>query len=363
MKRIFIALIILLCTAALGWGQFYSDLSMNERKDLAEAYYMAGEQYRSVGKEEKGKEFVAMAYRIYPGLEPGEIDVKKPIAKRSVTVSGSWRPGHSPIPEGVTAKNAVLYYFSRFLRGFLTEEKGTMLQVIDSRVYVPAVPGGLPKAEVEARIDYFFLQYDISETPPSEILDLSSIRTEAVDRQIWKASIDLADDPAVDLRSAFGLSRNTLDFYLRIIGNTWVVFAVQELPEGVQRIVTPENAIQDTLVAAFQAFVDEKPVVASRFFTDPLDNIPYDEYITREELQETFRGYFEDYEFGGYADINVQLSIEQSPSLRHPGGPAYRVELTLPRELRGEIPFWSSFSGYYMVFDERADSWRVFAIF
>lgn len=363
MKRILIALIIFVCTAALGWGQFYADLSMDERKDLAEAYYMAGKQYQSVGKTEKGKEFVSMAYRIYPDLDPGDIDVRKPIAKRSVTVTGTWRPEHSPIPEGVTAENAVLYHFSRFLRGFLTENKTTMLSVIDSRVYVPVVPAGLPKAEVEARIDYFFLEYDVAETPPSDLLDLTSIRTEPVERQIWKASVDLAEDPAIDLGSAFGLSRDTLDFYLRIIGNNWVVFAAQELPEEVQRIVAPENAIRDTLVAAFQAFIDERPLVASRYFTDPLDNIPYDEYITREELQETFRGYFEDYDFGGYTDINVQLSIERSPDLRHPGGPAYKVELTLPRELRGEVPFWSSFSGYYMVFDERAESWRVFAIF
>ena len=363
MKKILIALIILACTAALGWGQFYADLSMDERKDLAEAYYMAGEQYQSVGKTEKGKEFLTMAYRIYPDLEAGDIDVKKPIAKRSVSVTGSWRPGHSPIPEGVTAENAVLYYFSRFLRGFLTEDKTAMLSVIDSRLYVPVVPEGLPKTEVEARIDYFFLQYDVSETPPSDLLDLTSIRTEPVNRQIWKASIDTADDPAIDLRSAFGLSRSTLDFYLRIIGNRWVIFAAQALPEEVQRIVTPENAIRDTLVSAFQAFIEERPVVASRYFTDPLDNIPYDEFITREELQETFRGYFEDYDFAGYSDINVQLSIEKSPDLRHPGGPAYKVELTLPRDLRGEIPFWSTFSGYYMVFDERNESWRVFAIF
>ena len=363
MKRILIAFLILVCAAALGWGQFFSDLSMDQRKELAEAYYMAGKQYEEVGKSDKGKDFVAMAYRIYPDLAPGDIDVQKPIAKRSVTVTGNWRPEHSPIPQGVTAENAVLYYFSRFLRGFLTENKAAMLSVVDSRVYVPAVPGGVPKAEVEARIDHFFLQYGVSETPPSRLLDLTSIRTEPVDRQIWKASVDMAEDPAIDLSSAFGLSRGTLDFYLRIIGNNWVIFAVQELPEELQRIVTPENSIRDTLVAAFQAFVDERPVVASRYFTDPLDNIPYDEYITREERQETFRGYVEDYDFGRYADINVQLTTERSPDLRHAGGPAYKVRLTLPRDLRGEIPFWSSFSGYYMVFDERIESWRVFAIF
>ena len=78
MRRIFVVLLLFFITVGAAWSQFYTNLSQDQRKELAEAYYLAGQQYKRVNKTEKGNEFISMAYRIYPGLhsetiEPAEL--------------------------------------------------------------------------------------------------------------------------------------------------------------------------------------------------------------------------------------------------------------------------------------------------
>jgi hypothetical protein len=360
----FIFISILFCfLSAFAWSQFYKQLSQEERKELAEAYYMVGEQYKNVGKTEKGDDFIDMAFRIYPKLKSESIEPGKTPTQRKTTIVGEWQPSYSPVPKGTTAKNAIMYQFSRFLRGFFTEDKDTMLEVVDSRLFIPGIEQGLPRAEIDARIQYFFLNEGISAVPPSRIVNLQSLDFAPVERAIWKAEISVAEQPEIDLRDYLPAQNGRLTFFFRVVGDEWLIFALGSLPEQAGLIVAPEKTIRDTLVACLQAFVDGNAVKASSYFTDPFLNIPFGEEVVRDELIETFKGYFEEYDFSGLMKQRVRFDISESEQITHPGGKAYKVELEFVSEEMQEMPFWDSFSGYYVVFDERESAWKIFAIF
>ena len=67
----------LLVFAASGlWAQFYTTLPREERRTLAEAYYLVGQQYEQRGDNQKAQNFKDMAFNIDPGLDPANIQLK-----------------------------------------------------------------------------------------------------------------------------------------------------------------------------------------------------------------------------------------------------------------------------------------------
>ncbi len=363
MKKISFLLIFVLIIVSIGYAQFYRDLSYEERKELAESYYLVGEQYKKIGKTEKGEDFITMAFRIFPDLRKDEIEQADLPVRQKVKIVGTWQPSYNPIPQGVTAENAIKYQFSKFLRGFFTEDKNTMLAVVDNRVYLPDVETGIPKAELDARLQYLFFKEDISSIPPSRIADLQSIRVNPINRYVWEASIAPARDRSYDLSAYLPYNTERLRFYFRVLGETWVIFAFHELPPQVSNIVSPQESIRDTMVACIQAFANQKPKIASRYFTDPFLNIQFGKDVSREELVETFNGYFEDYDFGRIGTQKIDFDIKETTEVNHPGGKAYKVRMDFETEIGETFPFWESLTGYYLVFDDRETAWRIFAIF
>ncbi len=363
MKRILILVILVCLIPVFGWSQFYKELTYQERKELAEAYYLVGEQYKDVGKIEKGEDFIAMAYRIFPDLKSDQIEAQELPTREKAKIIGTWQPRFNPVPTGVTAENAVKYQFSKFLRGFFTENAETMLEVVDNRIYLPDIPSGIPKAELDARIQYLFLQEEISSLPPSRIADLQTIRVSPVDRNIWQADIQPAAGAEQYFAEYLPYDTSRLTFFFRAVGENWLIFAFQQLPPDVSTILSPHESIKDTMVACIQAFANQKPKAASRYFTDPFLNIPFGRDVSRDELVATFQGYFEDYDFGTLGTRRINFSISESAEVTHPGGKAYKVKMDFDTDIGETFPFWESLTGYYLVFDGREDAWRIFAIF
>ena len=54
MKKLLCIILTLAAISQFSWAQFYMELSAAERKELAEAYYLVGRQYESVGQTAKG---------------------------------------------------------------------------------------------------------------------------------------------------------------------------------------------------------------------------------------------------------------------------------------------------------------------
>lgn len=68
MKKTIFFLILIFLSSTIQ-ADFYHDLDMKQRMELSYAYYQVGKRYDELGKEKKGKEFIHMAYLIYPELD------------------------------------------------------------------------------------------------------------------------------------------------------------------------------------------------------------------------------------------------------------------------------------------------------
>ena len=91
MKKSLPLLILFVFVAAGLWAQFYGTLPREERKTLAEAYYLVGQQYEQKGDNQKARDFKDMAFNIDPGLNPADIQlgdmiqaIRRPYASKTL---------------------------------------------------------------------------------------------------------------------------------------------------------------------------------------------------------------------------------------------------------------------------------------
>jgi len=361
-RSIILCIILILLTSRL-WSQFYNQLTDDKRRKLAESYYLAGEKYKSLGKTATGEDYIETAFIMYPGLDPERISAAGLPELGGEPLDGNWQPRFNPLPEGITAEDSVSFYFQKLLRGLFTEDKSAMLTVIDKRLYIQGVNQGIPQPETDANLQYLFLHTDIAHIPPSKIVDMQSTMILPVTQNIWRVEIKYATDPMVDLGAYLPGSSNTLTLFFRVVGTDWKVFAIGTLPNSATQIISPEETIRDTMVSSIQAFTDQNAVEASRYFTDPFFYIPFGKDVTREELNASFAGYFEDTKFSRSGFPSIEFDIAESSDMAHPGGQTYQVLLDFDSEEGKTFPFWESLNGYFLLFDEREGAWKIFAIF
>ena len=105
---------------------------------------------------------------------------------------------------------------------------------------------------------------------------------------------------------------------------------------------------------------------AARYFADEVRIIRLDTTLTREEIAETFMGYFEEADFSGVSagDVVDAESMFVSPTDRFPSqsrGDEYLLTVKTRLDLSDKIPFWTRFQDYY--FAEERGAWKIFAIF
>jgi len=362
-KKMIIGLCILLffCITPV-WSQFYEDLTLQERKELAEAYYLVGKQYQQVGKKEKGDDFIRMAFRIYPMLSPETIRYQPRSVQTALALAGAWMPKIAVIPAEVAARNAVKFQFSRFLRAFMTQDIEVLGDVLASTVYLPGIDRGISLKEAETVISRYLEENNISEIPPSRLFVLDSISVSPVSQDIWEASIRLADRPALRIDHYINPGENKQRFYFRLIENNWLLFAAGKIPERFEAYITPEESIKSSLTQMIDAFKNKDAQKTSSFFTDPFQNIPLGTYISRSELKETFVGYFQENELDISAFDKIKTEIVYADtSLKR--GRIYKAYIDFGSNPGAKLPFWRSFTGYYFSFDENTNSWKIFAIF
>lgn len=369
MKRICTVLITVLLlgcfSLSLAWTDFYTDLSQESRKELAEAYYMAGEQYKEIGKTKKGQDFIDMAYKIYPGLNPSAIGEPTRTQKRPTSVQTSWEPSYPKTPPSVAPdRNLVLYQFTRFLRAFITEDIEVIKKVLDSSLCIHALDDWVSEKVIEEYAGAIFDAYPIDQMPPSDLIRLDTIEITKLSDYLWKGSVEITDVPEIGLNEAISIDSLKQDFYFRPDASSWLIFAAGALPEKSEVVLFPERYIGDAFLSCLDHFLHKRPGKASGYFTDPFQNVPLGAYVTREELAMTFLGYYEEYDVTALGDVSVSMDIDPADDYTHPSGRVFKVYVTLKGERKEDtIPFWKSFRGYYFVFDEKETAWKIAAVF
>lgn len=367
MKHLFrvfvISASIFFFTVPMMWSQFYSDLSMESRKELAEAYYLAGKQYEAIGKKDKGRDFVEMAFKIYPGLAPSEVKEPADTQKRPTTLRTSWEPSYPKTPPSVAPdRNLVLYQFTRFLRAFITEDLAVMQKVLDSSVYIDAAELWLPKRDIADFLQTAFDQYPIDEMPPSELLRLETIEVTKLSDFLWKGTVEITDVPRIGLNESINVDSPVQEFYFRPESSSWLIFAAGALPEKSEVVLFPQRYIGNSFLSCLNHFIEKRPGKASDYFTDPFYNIPLGTEVTREELAMTFLGYYEEYDVSALGNLRVSMDIAPADDYDRSSGKVFKLYATLTGD-SGDVPFWEAFRGYYFVFDEKETAWKISAVF
>ena len=387
MRRWLIAALFLGVVAALASAQFYNSLGADERRILAEDYYLAGSQYLAAGLE-KGRDFQELARIMYPGLDPRTIrDVEQPSAAdllaRGVAVAG---PSDADPTSGIIRTRLL-----RFIGAVLTEDADAVAAALDGSLYMTDYPQGrgveVSRETARSELAALFGRVDLAGVSPSRLYRLETLSVAAATPELAARGFPnayTADiDTAMDLSAGFPAWTTRQRFYFHRSGGSWLIFAYgRPLPpagwrpapaeplsaartsaaEGAQERAT----IEASFLGCVARFLQKDRDGALRYFAPRVRLERLGATVGRAELGSAFQSYFGSMDFGGLEtdDLVEPQSVFVVETDRFPelaGGRRYVLTVQTNLDLAERIPFWTKFQEYYFALVD--GSWRIYAIF
>jgi hypothetical protein len=381
MKKLLPLLVLLVFVATGLWAQFYTTLPREERKILAEAYYLVGQQYEQRGEYQKARDFKDMAFNIDPGLDPANIQLQDLPSAAALILEGKAKLAAVPRTRAEATQELLKSKFLRWVSALLSKDTDGMLELMEGSVYFGDLGSEMTQSQIESELERFFASADLSGLVPSEVYDLESLSVSAVTGP-WGETYAIQVQAKTDFSGQVVFWTQNQKYLMHQSKGKWLLFAIgQKLPpsswspKAAPQVTRPKAAgleagpqpeIKEALLACLDAFLDKDVDTAARCFADQVRIIRLDTTLTREEIAETFMGYFEGADFSGVsgADVVDANSIFVSPSDRFPSqspGEEYLLTVKTRLDLSDKIPFWTRFQDYY--FAEERDAWKIFAIF
>ena len=384
MKKFLIALIILIIAAGITWGQFYTNLNEKERKDLSEAYYLVGKQYQQTGEVSKGRQFEAMAYNIYPELEPSKITMHEYptaaalLARYNFTVK---------LPEKkADAAEIIKSKFIRLVGSLIAEDSDSIVELLAGSVYISSLSEDVSQNEARKALSNLFSKINLLGLPPSSVYDVNSLRISQASSNIssiWGPTYILTIDAVKDFSNYIGFWTKHQAFYFYKPKDVWLIYSIGATPppitwrpkSSISAAKKPAAApgkidiyseIKDNFTKCISAFLDKNTEGAVRYIEDPLKILKLQTTITKKELETTFKGYFDNLDFSGITISSLiypgSIFLEHSDKFKAQiAAPVYLLTVKTKIDLSDRIPFWTRYQEYY--FKEDQGTWKIFAIF
>jgi len=384
-KSLWIVVVLLIASQAL-WAQFYTRLPQDERKELAEAYYLVSRQYESRGERDKGMAFEQMAYNIYPALDPSRITMRELPDAAVLILEGKAKLAAAPLEDPQAVQERLKSRFLRLVSSFLVEDAESMLKLMDGSVYFSELNTELTQEQMRRQLQSFFAEVDLRGLVPSQVFDLNSLqvtRVSPAQARNWGETYAIRIRARMDFSGQVAFWTTDQQYLMRRVDNRWLLFAVgqrlpmaswvpRKAPAPSARTAAPAVApvpaeeLKGNLLAALRYFLRKDPERASTYFAEEVRIIRMDTTLTRREIAETFRGYFESADFSGTTaeDVVDPGSIFVQPTDRFEdevGAPVYLLTVKTRLDLSDRIPFWTRFQDYY--FNRERGDWRILAIF
>jgi hypothetical protein len=385
-KKFVLSFLLAALMTEAAWSQFYKDYSEQERKYLAESYYLAGAQYVKLGKAELGKQYEDLAYGIYPQLAPSKIAEEKQPTAEELLAQGMAKAIVVPEAPG-KPELAPRSFFLRLLGAFLDENPSEITEFLDGSVYIDALAGDVTRTDAEEALKELFTSLSLSGFAPSDIYDLDSLGIEAAPsdvRQTWGQSSVLRVNAKMDFSEEVGFWEQSQQFYLRKSGAGWYIFAIGRnapprdwKPQPISAPVAPPETtmtgqpapyaeIEDAFSRCVSAFLAKDLDGTLAFMADDIQFLRMRQSITRDELKDTFQGYFEGTDFSSIqlSDIIDTESMFVEPTTEFASevqGPEFILNVTAKLDLSDMIPFWTTYQRYY--FTKQGSDWKIFALF
>ncbi len=385
MRNKFIISFLLAAVAIAPLGaQFYKDYSETDRKSLAEAYYLAGAQYYKVGKADLGKTYEALAFYIYPQLQPSEItEPTLPSAEELLSQGMATRIG---APETAEKANQLpRSFFLRYLGAMLDEDADAVSSFFDGSVYVDSLGAEISQEDIKTAFREFFAEAPLAGVEASDVYDLDSVvivDAPAAMKAQWGTTSILRVNAKKDFSESLKLWENDQQYYAHKSGGAWHFFALGQNPPPMDwkpaAAAAPQTAapaaaekpasvrIKEAFSACVSAFLEKNIDGTIEYTAEEVKILRMRQSITREEIRTTFEGYFETADFTGmtFETAVDPSSIFVEPSKDFAGeidSPVYVLNVKAKIDLSEKVPFWTTYQRYYFV--EENGTWRIFAVF
>ncbi len=386
MKKIVLTILTLILTVSFSWAQFYTTLKTSERKQLAEAYYLVGKEYEKVGKITKGKQFKAMAFNIYPNLVPEKIKMKEYptaeqlLARYNFKISPPQREGN--ISELIKSK------FIRLISNLIAEDANSILDLLDGSVYIDKIGRGVNQKEAKAALESLFSKINLLGLPPSRVFDINSFKIYKASPKIsetWGETYILEIRALKDFSRYIGFWEKNQKYFFHKRGIKWVIYSIgnnpppytwrPQKPSSLLITTTPQvttsyfqikKTIKNNFLKCIQYFLQKDTKGAMQYIDKTVYLMRLRSTISQQELETTFKGYFENTDFTGITinkliDENSIFIIKSDKFRGKIPGSVYLLNVKTNMDLSDKIPFWTRYQEYF--FRNIDGMWKIFAIF
>jgi hypothetical protein len=387
-KKIVFSVLLLPLAAGLLWGQFWKDYTDTDRRTSGEAYWLAGRQYKAIGKSEKGGEYMAVAKQIYPQLDPAAItDLALPSAAELLAQgrTAAIGAGASDVPTG-----ALNSFFLRFVGSLLDQDPAGIAGFLDGSLYITRLPAEVTREDAQADMTGFFKDSPVKNLRPSAVYDLDSIvvaRAPKAMQTAWGETYTLAVNARADFSKYMSFWDMKQQFFIRRVSGNWYLFGygqtpppltwaprnahavAQQAPAAVQDAAAQEAAassgISDAFAGCMNAILKKDAEGALAFMSQSIHFLRLNQTVTKDELKTTLLGSFETADFKDAAVSDVvdldSVFVEPAASpVEGITGDVYMLNVKAKADLSAGIPFWSSYQRYY--FAREGGSWLIMAI-
>jgi hypothetical protein len=375
--------VLLFLATGLLWAQFWKDYSEKDRQWAGESYWLAGRQYQSVGKTEKGRDYMALGRLIYPQLDPDTIaDEQLPSAAELLTRGRTMAIGadSSAVPTG-----AIDSFFLRFVSAMLDEDAAAAVDFLDGSVYLTRLTAEVTRTDAQEALDGFFKEAPLKGLGPSAVYDLDSVvvaRPPQAMRKAWGETYTLRVNARKDYSEDVSFWDMKQQFFIHREGGAWRIFSFGQSPPPLTwspktaaavaaaapagaREADTNTAISEAFSGFISALLTKDAEGAVEYASANIRFLKLRQTVTRDELKTSLQGYFDNADFGGAAPADVldldSVFVEQAASpVEEVADPVYMLNAKARVDLTGSLPLWSTYQSYYYTKD--GNDWKIFAI-
>ncbi len=385
MKKINTLILAFAVISQLTWGQFYTKLNPQIRRELAEAYYLVGNQYEKIGEADKGRSYREMAFYINPNLDPDSIRSEELPTAAALIMRREARLLTPPEERLEYIQELIRSKFLRLVSSFLASDTEAMLELLEGSIYLTRLNTEITQSQIKSELDQFFSTVSLSGLVPSKVYDLSSmdIRKTPLTPDEWGDTYSIDVDTLIDFSEYIRIWEKKQRFLIHCSENRWLILAMGQgippsdwVPKRAPQLdaapgtsiplTGPGQEIKNAFLSCLAYFLNKDIPKAVDYFSEEIQILRLNATLTKNEISSTFEGYIENRDFSQLRseDILVKESIfvedtDQFADIKD--GRAYLLNVKTKLDLSEEIPFWTRFQEYYFI--EEEGTWKIFAIF
>ena len=356
-----------------------ANLPDEKKAEMAESYYLAGLQYREVGKDELAESMIRLSFSLNPELDPELLVHSRPRALATPELI----PPTNPTDKTAWTSSVLVSQLLRLASAFLAHDADAIVDMLDGSIYIAGMD--VTRAQAHASLVSLFEKQSLAGTTVRQIYDVGSITVSTFDTgaiSLAKA-FEVSVDATMDLSAYVPFWSKEQRFVFRPKDNSWLISAIlfsdaQQIPASWSPAVESAQAAeqrqssaatykQDVAeqLAVVQALLDGADHFLNKDTTGLLATVdrqimlPDGSLVTHKSLQAVLDHYFATTPYRGLRARDV-IKVDSMERLSSGEESAYRVYLSFEDRYQEVLPSIRSGQGFDLRYSD--GRWVVFAI-